>query len=168
MTLTDPMHAGTTEPSAATYSPRDSLKEVVALVTDLIDHAIDELSSREVYVDESLVGEILDSAKREMVLALARHVPGVSWNSELGIAAYTAQGRREAGTFDDASVVSKLVPLTDDGREGLIATWWPRRDGPLEDFKRRMLDSHRRRSLRLVDGVDTRLVALPHDDGEDG
>jgi hypothetical protein len=158
------------EPSTE-YSPLDSLKEVVAVVENLLTTAADEIAGSGHVDEDDPVFEIIDAARRELVLALGRHVPGISWHM---VPLYTKAAAHAARTFDDGSPVWKLIAVAEYGDE-YLATWSPRRDGPLEAFKEKMRALHRARALSIVDDVDPSITEQVEavfdgtpDEGEDG
>jgi len=154
------------------YTPLDSLKEVTLLVGDLIEMVQERLSDPGIG-DDDMALEILDSARRELVLALSHHIPGIAWPP--GAIAPTASSSEAVAaqrTFDDGTPVRKPIALAEYGDE-YLAYWWPRRDGSLEKFKSKMLELRREQTATLVDDVDPMLVeavedAFAPDEGEDG
>ncbi|NNC10675.1 hypothetical protein HII28_02080 [Planctomonas sp. JC2975] len=114
-------------PTDTPYTPLDSLKEVVNQVVGLLEHISDYLSGNDKLDDEDETFEIIDSARYELTMALARHVGGITWDE---YPRYTEGARRASLTFDDGTAVVQPVEL----RKGVTSLWRPRRDGTLDKF----------------------------------
>lgn len=104
-------------------SALDTLKELIPVVSDLIDLAIDTMAGApEGGFSTDYVIEVLDAAEHELYGGLAQQVSGV----RPGTPHFTADGFRAAHTFDDGSPVIERIELPDRS----LGNFYPRRDGP--------------------------------------
>lgn len=121
------------------YTPLDSLKEAYHVVRNLIEIAQEQIC--EEFDDESSAQRLLDAAQAELVSAIARHVPGIALDS-LGLLEQTLQGHLDINTYDDGTLIS--IPIDAGEPHGVVATYYPRRDGSRWAFEERLRADARR------------------------
>lgn len=116
--------------------PLDTLKELAHVVVNLIDYAQDQIGGSEHGADYEEVQEVLDSASHELVVGLARHIPGMDRDPDAVLSGfngfvYTQAARTAVRTYEDGTPVVVAVDLG----IGRRADYFPRRDGEFEAFK---------------------------------
>lgn len=130
----------------------DTLKDLLLRADNLISMAQDDLSGGDIStLDTEVTVEILDSVRKFLWDAVARHVPGVRYE----FPHYTEAGAAAAMTYDDGTRVCEHIEL----RDGAVATYYPRHDGDRTDFVQRMEDGSRHLTL-VEESTGTGITSL--------
>lgn len=133
-------------------SPLDTLKHAVLRAEDLIQYVVEQLvGDHDLDEDDPLIG-CLDTARRILVDGLAEHIPGVTYDREVGVMRVTREAARRLYRYDDGSPVCVSI---DEGSR--FWTVFPRLEPDLLDPRKR---------LALIDPAFAEVVS--DIEGEDG